>query len=201
MSLSRATSQAKHLSSWLGEKTNDKGIPVNRRSQTRLSLLQHSLDVADAIIILLEKNLPGPALALARSLFESYVRAIWISKCASDEQITQFLKGQPPPPFPKLLGAMEEKAIPQADFIRKVHDLHMRHFHDFTHGGIGHVMRRHGENAVEPNYPLNEQELLVSLGIEMRIRVGVEIFSLINDRAATMQLHEKARAFRRQPLL
>ena len=176
LSLSRLISQAKDLSIWLHEKTNDRGIPNERRSQTGLGLLQHSLDVADAIIILLENKLPGPALALARPLFESYVRAIWILKCASDEQITQFLKGQPPPRFPKLLGAMEEQAIPQADFIRKVHDLHMRHFHDFTHGGSGHVMRRHGENAVEPNYPLNEQELLVSLGIEMRIRVGVEIF-------------------------
>ena len=95
---------------------------------------------------------------------------------------------------------MEEQAIPQADFIRKVHDLHMRHFHDFAHGGSGHVMRRHGENAVEPNYPLNELELLVSLGIEARIRVGVEIFSLINDRVGIMQLYEKAQVFPRQPL-
>lgn len=202
MSLSQAISQAKDLSSWLGEKTNDRRIPVNRRSLTGSCLLQHSLDVADAIIILLEKNLPGPALALARPLFESYVRAIWILKCASDEQIVQFLKGQPPPPFPKLLGVMEDQAIPQVDLIRKINDRHMRHFHDFTHGGSGHVMRRHGENAVEPNYPLNELELLVSLGIEMSIRVGVEIFSpmLMNDGTAIEQLYEKTLPLLRQPI-
>ena len=63
-------------------------------------------------------------------------------------------------------------------------------------------MRRHGENAVEPNYPLNEQELLVSLGIEMRIRVGVEIFSpmLMNDGTAIKQLYEKTLPFGRQSL-
>ena len=116
LSLSRLISQAKGLSIWLHEKTNNRKIQVDRRSQTGLGLLQHSLDVADAIIILLENNLPGPALALARPLFESYARAIWISKCASDEQIIQFLKGKSPPPFPKLLEAMENQAIPQAGF-------------------------------------------------------------------------------------
>ena len=200
MSLSQAISQAKDLSIWLHEKTNGKRIQVNRRSQTGLGLLQHSLDVADAIVILLEKNLWGPAWALARPLFESYVLGIWILKCASDENIDQFLDNGRLPKFSKLLKAVDKKAKPQADWIRKTDKANMRQFHDFTHGGIQHVSRRISDNAVEPRYPEQELEYLVGLGVEVSIRVGVEIFSLMNDRVATMQLYEKAGAFPRRLL-
>ena len=47
LSLSQLVSQAKDLSIWLNEKTNDRGISNDRRSQTGSSLLQLSLDIAD----------------------------------------------------------------------------------------------------------------------------------------------------------
>ena len=70
-------------------------------------LLQHSLDVADAIIILLEKDLPGPAWMLARPLFESFARGIWILQCVSDEQVKKVRNGKWPK-FPELLRAMDD---------------------------------------------------------------------------------------------
>ena len=204
MSLPQAISQAKDLSIWLHEKTNDRGISDDRRSQTGSSLLQLSLDIADAIITLLEKNLPdnlpGPAWALARPLFESYVLGIWILKCASDEQVDHFLNNGRRPKFSKLLKAIDNKAKPHADWIRETEKANMRYFHDFTHGGIQHVRRRITENSVEPNYPEQELQYLVGLGVEVSIRVGVEIFSLINDRVGIMQLYEQAQVFPRQPL-
>lgn len=200
MSLSRTISQAKDLSGWLHKQTDDRGIPVSRRSQTGLSFFQHSLDVADAIIILLEKDLPGPAWALARPLFESYVLGIWTLKCASDENIDQFLDNGRLPKFSKLLKAVDKKAKPQSAWIRETDMANMRQFHDFTHGGIQHVSRRLTDNAVEPRYPEQELEYLVGVGVEVSIRVGVEIFSLMNDRIATMQLYEKAGAFPRRPI-
>ena len=200
MSLPQAISQTKDLSIWLREKTNDRGIPVNRRSQTGLCLLQLSLDVADAIVILLEKNLRGPAWALARPLFESYVLGIWILKCASDENIDQFLDNGRRPKFSKLLKAIDNQAKPHADWIRETERANMRHFHDFTHGGIQHVRRRITEDSVEPNYPEQESEYLVGLGVEVSIRVGVEIFSLMNDRVGIMQLYERTQVFPREPL-
>ena len=202
MSLSQAISQAKDLSIWLNERTNGKGIQVSRRSQTGLGLLQHSLDVADAIVILSEKNLPGPAWALARPLFESYVLGIWILKCASDESVDQFLGNGRLPKFSKLLKAIDNKATLQADWIRETDKVNMRHFHGFTHGGVQHVSRRITENAVEPNYPERELESLVNLGVEVSIRVAVELFSpmLMNDGTAIKHLYERTLHLGRRPL-
>ena len=68
--------------------------------------------------------------------------------------------------------------------------------HDFTHGGIEHVLRRITENeektVVEPNYQEHELEYLVGLGTEVRIRVGHELFSLMEDSGAIRQLCEEA---------
>ena len=200
MSLSQAISQAKDLGIWLHEKTNGRNFAVDRRGKVAVALLQHSLDVADAIIILATK-LPGPALALARPLLEGFVRGVWILKCASDEQIEQFSEGNCPN-FPALLQAMEdnEQTKPHASWIHQNRDANKDHFNDFVHGGIEHVLRRIGETALEPQYPERELEYLVGLATEVHIRVGCELLILLNDEEAIKQLHEKTSTLSRSLL-
>jgi hypothetical protein len=68
MSLRQLINQAKEFGEWLHQRTNDKirhgGIP----ERTGEAVLQLSLDLDDAILVLLEAGLPGPALSLARPL-------------------------------------------------------------------------------------------------------------------------------------
>ena len=205
MSLDQTISKAKKLGVWLHKKTNGKTLPSNKETNVAgVCLLQHSLDVADATIILLEHDLPGPAWTLARPLLESFVRGIWILQCASDEQVENFRNGKCPL-FPELLKAMadHDEAKVHADWIRaqtKNKDI----FHDFTHGGIEHVMRRITENdektVVEPNYQEHELEYLVGLGTEVYFRVGHELFSLMKDSEAIKQLCEEASVFPRRAI-
>ena len=203
MSLDQAISQAKNLGGWLHERTNGKKFSVSGKEDWGISLLQHSLDVADAIIILLERDRPGPAWTLARPLCESFVRGVWILRCASDEQVENFRDGKCPS-FLELLKAMgnHDEAKLHAAWIR-ANIANKDIFHDFTHGGIEHVLRKINENVVKPNYPEHELEYLVGLGTEVYLRVGCELFSLMNDTEATRQLCEKASTIlapRRAPL-
>ena len=87
---------AKRLACWLHDRTNDSTMPNDARHQVALSLFQLSLDVADAAIVLLDRNLPGPALMLSRSLIESYARGVWALRCAEDHEIDSFLKNGEP---------------------------------------------------------------------------------------------------------
>ena len=200
MSLSQAISQAKDLGIWLQEKTNGRNFAVDRRGKVAVALLQHSLDVADAIIILATK-LPGPALALARPLLESFVRGVWMLKCATDEQIERFAEGNPPG-FSDLLQAMndDDTAKIHASWIRQNMAANKKYFHDFTHGGIEHALRRIGETAIEPNYPEHELEYLVGLVIETYIRVGYELFLFLDDKEVIKQLDEKISTLSRSPI-
>ena len=105
MSLSLSLELAKQFGIWLHERTNDKNRPEGVRNRTAESILQQSLDIDDAIIILLEHHLPGPALALARPLFDCYVRGFWLLKFATGMEIEQFNNGRGPG-MDKLLRAI-----------------------------------------------------------------------------------------------
>ncbi len=88
MALLILTSQVKEFSRWLYQKTNESDVPASQES-TGLKILQLSLDIADAIIVLLENRLPGPALSLARPLFEGYIRGYWLLNVASFAEINR----------------------------------------------------------------------------------------------------------------
>ena len=134
VSLDQTISKAKKLGVWLHKKTNGKTLPET--NVAGVCLLQHSLDVADATIILLEHD--GPAWTLARPLLESFVL---VSGYCNAPLMNKSRTSAPL--FPELLKAMadHDEAKVHADWIRaqtKNKDI----FHDFTHGGIEHVMRR-----------------------------------------------------------
>ncbi|MFZ6815743.1 DUF6988 family protein [Undibacterium sp. Rencai35W] len=178
---------------WLNERTNEKEVPSAIRVRTGVAILQLSLDLADATLILLDVNLLGPALTLARPLFESYVRGIWLLEFASDDDIEKFNNGKCPL-FHELLNAIGRDEITGGAWIHANKKANWGSFNDLTHGGREHVKRRSTDDAVEANYPESELEALVKFGIEVRIRIGAALLSLMNDEMAIKQLNEKAKA-------
>ena len=198
MSLADRIEQAKHFGVWLHEKTNDRRYPNGSRDQTGHALFQLTLDIADAILALVQARLPGPALSLGRPLLEGYVRGFWLLNCASNEQVESFLNGKCPK-FPGLLAAIGKNPETGGAWIHATTAKNLLAFHDLTHGGYEHVKRRIREVSVEPSYPEDELQGLVKIGIEIRIRVGAELLSRIKDEEALGELNEMARAFRQEP--
>lgn len=191
MSLRESIEQAKDFGIWLHEKTNDKPHTGGVRERTGESIYQQSLDIDDAILLLLEHQLPGPALALARPLFESYVRGFWLLRFASDKEIEQFNNGKGPD-MKDLLPAIGNDPTTGSAWIHAAKEKNWWSFNDLTHGGSEHVRRRNTQDAVEPNYPEPELVALVNFGIEVRIRIGHDILCLMNDEVGKEQLSEKS---------
>lgn len=198
MYLTQCIKQAKDLGGWLHEWTNEREFPNGIRERTGHSILQLSEDIGDAIIVLLDNKLPGPAWTLARPLFEGYVRGFWLLNYASEKQIHEFLNGKCPR-IRDLLAAIPKDADSGGAWIHANSNKNLTAFHDLTHGGSEHVKRRNRDDSVEPNYPEQELESLVKFGNEIRIRIGVELFSLLKDEEATKQLYEQVQAFRMEP--
>ena len=195
MSLSQATIRAKDFAIWLYGKTNNREFPNGVRERTAMSIFQLSLDLHDAIIVLLDAKLPGPALSLARPLFESYIRGFWLFNCASDKALNNFLNGKCPS-LAALVDAVENNVETGGAWIHANKNHNLISFNDLTHGGSEHVRRRNMDNSVEPNYPEEELESLVNFGVEVQIRIGVELFSQLNDEDGIEQLHKMAQSFR-----
>jgi hypothetical protein len=195
VSLPQTIIRAKDFAIWLHGKTNNREFPNGVREQTAMAIFQLSLDLHDAIIVLLDAKLPGPALSLARPLFEAYIRGFWLFNCASDKALNNFLNGECPS-LAALVVAIENNVETDGAWIHANKNHNLISFHDLTHGGSEHVRRRNMEDSVEPNYPEEELEFLVNFGIEVQIRIGAELLSQLKDEDGIEQLHEMAQSFR-----
>jgi hypothetical protein len=195
MPLTQSIKHAKEFAIWLHDRMNERAMPANIRVKSGVAIHQQALDIGDAILLLLEARLPGPALTLARPLFEGYVRGVWLLEFASDKEINEFVNGECPK-MNCLLAAIGRDAESGGAWIHANKDANWGSFNDLTHGGGAHVKRRLTQNSVEPNYPELELKKLINFGIEVRIRIGVAFLALINDEIGIEQLHDKAKGFR-----
>ena len=174
--------EAKAFGVWLHQRTNDVEMRNLDRDRVALAMFQHSLDLVDGTLVLVDNNLPGAALALGRPFLEAYVRGVWALYSANDDEIDGFwTKGRPGTWGLRGLAALlEERELEQSKWIRAVVaegvDLN-----DLVHGGRLHLRGRIGAESIEPRYPVRHIEWLIVQGIEVRIRVWCELFDLMGD--------------------
>ena len=121
----------------------------DHRNDFSLPLFDISIDHAKSIIILCENGIFSSAYALARPMFECYVRASWLQNCATEEQISKIKEKDK---FPLNLGQMI-KAIEAHDNMPKalsnMKSLLIKNLHSYTHGGVQLTARRYsGTNLV-----------------------------------------------------
>ena len=175
MDLNESLQKAKEISNWLHGKVNNISVSNDKRTVIALALLQQTLDVTDGIVILLENNLPGPAWALARPMHEGYIRGIWLLEHASEESVERFEAGICPK-IPKLLKEIGIDPDTGGEFIKAMTDLNLSSFHDLTHGGMKHVIRRTTESAIKPNY--SEEEILNLIKVRNQYSMLITCFIL-----------------------
>jgi len=135
------------------------GIELDSSDRNILSgsLFDVALDHAKAIVTLLENNIYASAYALARPLFESFVRAAWIQHCASDSEITLIIKKDEfRLSFGKMLDAVEnEREWPNT--LTELKKSVWNSMHSYTHGGLQLVSRRIKNGSIE--HDVNRQEI------------------------------------------
>lgn len=115
------------------------------------------LDHAKAIIILFENRIYPSAFALARPLFEGFVRASWLLNCSSDGDIELFItKDKFKHSFGDMLECIEKTlAWPKA--LSKAKGSAWNAMHSYTHGGLSQVSRRITSSTIEP--VIDEKEI------------------------------------------
>lgn len=186
---------AKEFGTWIHEHTNEVAHSNNLRTTTGLGILQQSQDICDAITILIDSNLPGPAHALARSMLDTYIRGLWLFNYASEEELNKFLKGECPD-FKKLLIEIGNEAETGGAWIHEIAASNRKAFHDLTHGGAEHLLRRITANSIEPNYPEEELVRLMHIQIEIQIAIGVNLLASSNNLEALEILESMAKHYR-----
>lgn len=195
MTLKEITEIAKELGTWIHKYTNGSVHSDDLRTTNGLSILQQSQDICDAITILIDSNLPGPAHTLARPMFDTYVRGLWLLNYASEEELNNFLTGKCPD-FKQLLNAIGNEAETGGAWIHAIAVSNRKAFHDLTHGGVEHLLRRITVNSIEPNYPEEELIRLMHIQIEIQIAIGDTLLASSNNLEAREILESMAEHYR-----
>lgn len=133
-------------------------FPASDRNRLAAACFHQALDHHEAIVHLIRRKLIGSAFALVRPLFESYVRAIWLGKCAKDSDLVRFQEGKLEKEFGNLVSDVESHEGYSVGVISDVKRSSWRAMNDFTHGGPLQIIRRITEDSIVANYSDQEVE-------------------------------------------
>ena len=123
----------------------------------------------NAILLLLGNQVPlhSTAFALLRLLIEATIRGLWLSHCASDEQVSNFVMPQHKQldtvSMMKAIDTVVAVAGSRSSSYKSVYEKHWATLSSYTHTGEHQVQRWLSVNDIEPKYSTAEVSELISL--------------------------------------
>ncbi|HET9183497.1 MAG TPA: hypothetical protein VFP59_15280 [Candidatus Angelobacter sp.] len=128
------------------------GFPDDLRTVMVIGFITQMIEHHEAMLLLVRNEKVGSAFALARSVFESMYRGLWINACATNEQIAAFEQDDElPVNMTQMARAIDELHQAQGFFT----DLKNRGWAglcSYTHTGLLQLGRRFTDDNVGPSY-------------------------------------------------
>jgi hypothetical protein len=180
MTHSQLIERSEEVINWLDRKIDGLAIPADFRHRAAAGCLDIAMEHQKAIVLLTAKRLYGPAFSLMRLITESYVRGIWIHKCANEKELEKFSKGRVPD-FYKLLEDVEKLESHQDGTLSRMKESAWNAMNDFTHTGFQHAVRRQTETSIEANYSDGEIREAVNFANALGHLAAIAICDLANN--------------------
>lgn len=193
MELETCIAKSEKLIQWLDSQINGVEIPSELRSRVAGGCLDVALEHQKAIVLLVAQRLYGSAFALARLMFEAYVRGVWLHQCASDIEIKKFAAETLERTFASFLSDIEKLDSFSSGVLSTVKRKSWVTMNSFTHTGFSQVVRRNREGSIEPNYDEGEVLEIVNFSGGFGIMAAVEIAHLANNEVLANALLVKAK--------
>lgn len=179
------------LIQWLD--TQIDGLPF--RADTRTRLVAGCFDIAmehyKAIILLSFNKVYGSAYSLLRPLFESYIRGLWLFRCASKTEVELFQKGKITKNFGQLIEEIEKIDGYDIGTLSKSKRASWGAMNDYVHSGFNQITRRNKENSIEPNYDIEEIKEIICFANSIGVLSAIEISFISENKKLSSELLEK----------
>jgi hypothetical protein len=164
---------------------------TNNRNRVAVSLLHLCVEHQTGIHTLVDHGVLGSAFALVRPQFESYVRGVWIHRCASDAQVREFLSGDEPPSLGALVRAIETVPDFSEGVLARMKGGIWRNLNDFTHGGTIQVKARNSVDEVGLNWKPEHVAGLLDASASFSMLAGIELGAVTQNAQLGMELQTK----------
>jgi hypothetical protein len=164
--------------------------------------LSVSQDHHSAIVHLLDSRLYASAFALVRAQYDAYVRGLWLSFCATEDEVAAFSSGNEPKKMNNIGALLTELETVEAYEGGQLSNFKADSWSamcSYTHTGGLQVQRWQTQEAIEPNYAIEEICEVAKVSGAFALLAGVGIASIAKDDALAMRLLEKVKAYSPNP--
>jgi hypothetical protein len=142
-------SKLKNAIAFVDEKIDGLVFEASDRNRVAASLFDISNEHIKAIVLLFDSKFYASSLSLVRSMFETFIRAIWLLECASEKQFKRYVRKdriqsidlKKDMHFGDLLKEVEKQKV-WPDTLTQLKNAAWKSMSSYTHGGFQHVARR-----------------------------------------------------------
>ena len=173
--------EANELIDWIDTATGGLPFPPTGRFKAAATCFAIAQEHHRSIVVLAEHQMFATCVALVRVVFDAYVRGVWLSVCATDNDVERFIAFKEPPPMADLVKAIDQHPDFDGGFLSGYKASAYKALCDFTHTGGRQVKRWDKVDAIEPNYRLEEilEAMATSQSIALLSVLGV--ISLVDN--------------------
>jgi hypothetical protein len=189
----RAVSLGTDLSNEIGGLTMLSGLRTRLAAACHFTAMEHHCGIS----LLFSAGHPAPALALLRPVFESYIRGVWLSDCATDSEIKEYTAGnwKRMPPIKALVERLE--AIPTFDtgILSQSLSANWETMCGYTHTGIEQVGISSSNNAIERTCTSEQIDEALDFAGACAIMAAIAIAAMAENASVANKLMGVAMAF------
>jgi hypothetical protein len=136
------------------------------RSRVAVALQHLAIEHHQGVHTLIESNVRGSAFALYRPQFEAYARGLWYQYCATDTEVTRYVRGEEPPRIGKIASDLADITGDSGRVVLEVKRRTWGTMCAFTHGGAVQVKARSVRDEIRQSYSdLHAAQLLDSTAV------------------------------------
>lgn len=150
--LEQILQESREVHTWTLSNLDGVPFPVNKRLLIAIAALDVVLDHFTGITALIEKRVYGAAFALARPLFETFVRAVWLKDCGTDKDLVEFERDQFSRSFGQALKEIEQLESFKSGALSNLKKQAWSAMSSYTHGGYQQIARRVKGKTIDSNY-------------------------------------------------
>ena len=168
------------LINWMDGKIHGLEISSDFRFLAAGGCLDLAMEYQKAIVLLVSDCLYGAAFCLMRPIYESYVRGIWLHKCATPQELSNYSKDKVPH-FSELLRSVETLDSHKDGILSKAKQNGWISMNSFVHAGYQQVVHRQTESSIEPNYDDSQIKQLINFANAFSCLSAIAICDLSDD--------------------
>jgi hypothetical protein len=118
-----------------------------KRSHLAGACLHASIEHGFAILVLVDEDLFGPALALIRLQFEAYVRGLWLVQCANDGQLDKAGHDESPA-MNSMIASLEKPGLLDSALLSTIKGDAWKPLNSLTHTGYQQIGPRLSKDGI-----------------------------------------------------